>query len=109
MRAVWSWLVVTLVGVLVVVLVFALGLFGRLSAGQAVLDNVGPILTKERVDGAAAGVGIASDVTDLLDPVVTASGGGAAEVGKLVAFVSSQTGLPPAAVLTTLQTNFPKT
>ena len=31
MRAVWSWLVVTLVGVLVVVLVFALGLFGRLT------------------------------------------------------------------------------
>jgi hypothetical protein len=109
MRAVWSWLVVTLVGVLVVVLVFALGLFGRLSAGQSVLDDVGPILTKERVDGAAAGVGIVSDATDLLDPVVTAGGGAAGEVGKLVAFVSAQTGLPPAAVLTTLQTNFPNT
>ncbi|MBA2308842.1 MAG: hypothetical protein H0W01_06005 [Pseudonocardiales bacterium] len=109
MRAVWSWLVVTLVGVLVVVLVFALGLFGRLSAGQAVLDDVGPILTKERVDGAAAGVGIVSDVTDLVDPVVTTSGGAADEVGKLVTFVSTQTGLSQAAVLTTLQANFPKT
>jgi len=74
-----------------------------------VLDDVGPILTKERVDGAAAGVAIVSDAADLLDPVVTTSGGGTGEVGKLVAFVSTQTGLSQAAVLTTLQTNFPKT
>lgn len=109
MRAVWSWLVVALVGVLVVVLVFALGLFDRLGAGQNVLDDVGPILTKERVDGAAAGVNIVSDVTDLLDPAVTAAGGASGEVAKLVNFVSVQTGLSPAAVLTALQTNFPKT
>lgn len=109
MRAVWSWLVVTLVGVLVVGLVIGLSLFGRLGAGQQVLDDAGPIFTPDRVAGAAAGVEVVSDATDLLDPVVLRSGGGAEEVGQLVTFVSDQTGLPPEAVLNVLTTNFPHT
>ncbi len=109
MRAVWSWFVVTLVGIIVVGLVLGLGLFGRLDAGQQVLDDAGPLFTPDRVAGAAAGVGVVSAATDLLDPIVLRSGGAADEVGPLVSFVSAQTRKSPTEVLAALRTNFPHT
>lgn len=107
--AMWSWLVVALVGVIVVVLVIALQLFPRLSSAQTLIDGLNPAFTPERVAGARAGINILSEAVDTVDPVITAEGGAAADVQKLVAFVSQQSGLPPAAVLDALKTNFPKT
>ncbi len=103
------WLVVTVVGLAVVGLVIAWGLFSRLSAGQAVLDGVAPAFTEERVAGARAGVDIVSSITDLADPVTLPEGGAAAEVPQLVAFVSEQTGLTEPEVLAALQAGFPHT
>lgn len=104
-----AWLVVALVGVIVVVLVLALGLFSRLGAGQDVLDEARPAFTEERVAGSRAGIRMVSQIVDLADPITTRSGGAAAEVPKLVAFLSEQTGLSPAQVLATLEREFPHT
>ncbi len=107
MRAVWSWFVVTLVGVIIVVLVLGLGMFGRLDAGQKVLNGAAPIFDRTRVDGAAAGIGIVSNATDLLDPVVLSARNTAPEVGKLVGFVSAKTGFTNSQVTTLLAQDYP--
>ncbi|MGH2984756.1 MAG: hypothetical protein ACRDK5_10980 [Solirubrobacterales bacterium] len=105
-----AWFVVAAVGLLVIVLVFALGLFKRLDAADQVLDGARPAFTEERVQGDIAGISIVSSITDLAEPIATdRSGTAAAEVPKLVAFVSEQTGLPQAQVLALLEQNFPHT
>jgi hypothetical protein len=104
-----AWSVVTVVGVVVVVLVLALGLFPRLTGGQELLDDLRPAFTAERVTGDRAAINMVSSVVDVADPIVTQEGGAAAEVPQLVAFVSQQTGLTQPQVLAALQSNFPHT
>ncbi len=107
--AVLQWVVVLVVGVLVVTLVLGLGLISRLNDGQKVLDAAKPAFTATRVAGDRAGINIISEDVDMADPIVTAQGGAAAEVPKLVAFVSQKTGLSQAAVLAALKKTFPHT
>ncbi|MFN2612749.1 MAG: hypothetical protein ABR536_05215 [Solirubrobacterales bacterium] len=97
------------VGLLVLVVVFALGLFGRLGSGQDLIDNDASAFQKDRVNGARAGINIVSDIVDTSDPIVNESGGASNEVPKLVAYVSTASGLPPAQVLAALEQNAPKT
>jgi hypothetical protein len=104
-----AWYVVAGVGLLVIILVFALGLFSRLDAADEVINDARPAFTEERVQGDIAGINIVSSIVDMADPITTDSGTAAPEVPKLVAFVSDQTGLPPAQVLALLQKNFPHT
>jgi hypothetical protein len=104
-----QWVVVLVVGVLVVTVVLALNLIPRLNDGQEVLDAARPAFVPERVAGARAGIDIISANVDMADPIGTTSGTGAAEVPKLIAFVSQQTGLSQAEVLAALQQNFPHT
>jgi hypothetical protein len=104
-----QWVVVLVVGVLVVTVVLGLGLIPRLNDGQKVLDAAKPAFAPERVAGARAGINLISTNVDAADPIVTAQGGAAAEVPKLIAFVSKQTGLSQAAVVAALQKNFPHT
>ncbi len=104
-----GWSVVTIVGVVVIVLVFALNLFPRLSGGQKLLDDIRPAFTAERVAGDRAAIDLISRAVDTVDPIATPAGGASSEVPKLVAFVSKQTGLSEAAVLSTLQEKFPHT
>jgi len=104
-----QWVVVLVVGVLVVTVVLGLNLIPRLNDGQKVLDAARPAFATERLTGARAGIDIISKNVDMADPIGTSRGGGAAEVPKLIAFVSQQTGLSQAAVLAALQTNFPHT
>ncbi len=104
------WAVVTTVGIVVMVLVVGvLQLFSRLDNGQKVLDASAPAFTKDRVEGSRAGINMVSSIVDLGDPIATEKGTAAKEVPELVAFVSEKSGLPPAAVLSALSTNFPKT
>jgi len=104
-----QWVVVLVVGVLVVTVVLGLNLIPRLNDGQKVLDAARPAFAPERVAGARAGIEIISKNVDMADPIGTARGTGAAEVPKLIAFVSKQTGLSQAEVLAALQKNFPHT
>jgi hypothetical protein len=103
------WFVVLLVGAAVVALVLILHLIPRLSDGQKVLDHARPAFSPARVTGDRAAINMVSSIVDLADPIVNDQGGAAAEVPKLVAFVSAKTGLPPAAVLAALQKSFPHT
>ncbi len=108
-EAVATAIVVPVVGVVVVGLALGLALIPRTSNGQKLLDALGPAMTKERVAGDRAGINMVSSIVDTEDPIMTASGGGAAEVPKLLAFVSQKTGLSQAEVLKALQANFPHT
>lgn len=103
------WLVVVAVGVLVVALVVALKLIPRLNAGQKLLDGAKPAFVADRVLGDRAGINMVSNVVDLANPIVRGNGGAAGEVPKLIAFVSSKTGLTQPQVLAALQQNFPRT
>jgi hypothetical protein len=107
--AVASATVVPVVGVAVVVLVLVLSLIPRVSNGQKLLDALRPANTQQRVAGDRVGINMVSTIVNTEDPIMTAAGGGAAEVPKLVAFVAQKTGLSPTAVLAVLQKNFPHT
>ena len=79
-HAMWSWLVVAVVGVFVVVVVAGLSLLPRLNAAQRVLDHGKPVFSKERVLGDRAGITMISHAVNTLDPIVTANGSAVAEV-----------------------------
>jgi hypothetical protein len=104
-----QWVVVLVVGIVVVTLVLGLNLIPRLNDGQKVLNAARPAFAPERVAGARAGINFISTNVNMADPIATAQGGAAAEVPKLVAFVSQKTGLSQAQVLAALQKNFPHT
>ena len=101
--------VVLVVGVGVVVLVLAISLIPRTSDGQKLLDALRPANDAARVQGDRAGITMVSAIAATEDPIMTAKGGAAAEVPKLIAFVSKETGLSQAQVLLALQKNFPHT
>jgi multisubunit Na+/H+ antiporter MnhB subunit len=99
--------VVPIVGVVVVGLVLAISLIPRVGNGQKLLNGLAPAFTKQRVIGDRAGINMVSAIIATENPIMTTAGGGAAEVPKLIAFVSSKTGLSQAQVLAALQKNFP--
>ncbi len=104
-----SAVVVPVVGVVVVALVLVISLIPRVSNGQKLLDGLRPINTAARIHGDRVGINMVSAIVNTEDPIMTPSGGAAAEVPKLIAFVSSKTGLAPSAVLAALKKNFPHT
>ena len=95
MRSAGAWVVVG-VGVGVVALVLVLSLVPRVSNGQKLLDALRPANTAARVQGDRAGITMVSAIVDTEDPIMTPQGGAAAEVPKLIAFVSQKTGLSQA-------------
>ena len=104
-----AWLVVALVGAVVVVLVLALQLIPRLTGAQDVIDDGGPVMTDARVAGDRVGIDFISKLVDTADPLVTAQGGGAGEVGALIGVVSKKTGLTSAQILAVLKKEAPHT
>ncbi len=108
-RAIASASVVLAVGVGVVVLVVVVSLVPRVSNGQKLLDALRPANEAARVEGDRGGIDMVSAIVDTEDPIMTAQGGAAAEVPKLIAFVSEKTGLSQAEVVEALQKNFPHT
>jgi hypothetical protein len=83
-RASRAWLGVALVGLVIVVLVVALGLVPRLAAGQDVIDAAKPALTDQRVAGDRAGIDFISKYVDLADPLMTVRGGGSGDAEALI-------------------------
>jgi hypothetical protein len=102
-----AWGVVAAVGVLVLVVVFPFQLFPRLYGGQQLLNSAAPLFTPARVAGAEAGIDAISSAVNAFAPVINPQGGAAAEVPKLVAFLSTKTGLSDPKVLATMQKDFP--
>jgi hypothetical protein len=101
--------VVVAVGVIVVALVLALNLIPRLNNGQKLLNALTPAFTVPRVKGDRAGIGEVADIVAAENPIMTPSGGAAAEVPNLIKFVSAKTGLSKTAVVGALAKNFPHT
>jgi hypothetical protein len=101
--------VVPIVGVVVVGLVLAIALIPRVNHGQKLLDGLAPAFTSQRVHGDRTGIDMISAIVNTEDPIMTPSGGAAAEVPKLIAFVAKETGLSEAEVVAALQENFPHT
>jgi hypothetical protein len=108
-EAIGAAVVVPVVGVVVVALVLILSLIPRVSNGQKLLDALKPVNVQQRVHGDRVGINMVSTIVSMEDPIMTASGGGAAEVPKLLAFLSQKTGLSQTAVLGVIQKNFPHT
>jgi hypothetical protein len=108
-RASRAWLAVALVGLVVIVLVLALGLVPRLAAGQHVIDAAKPALTGERVAGDRAGIDFISKYVDLADPLMTGRGGGSDEVATLVGLVGKGTKRPATDVAALLHKEAPHT
>lgn len=104
-----AWLVVAAVGALVVVIVLGLSLIPRLSAGQDVLDGLGPAFSEERVEGSRAGVNQVSRIVDLADPLATQRGGAAKEAPALIGLVAKTSGLSTAQVRGVLRREAPQT
>jgi uncharacterized membrane protein len=106
-EAVVSATVVPVVGVVVVALVLIISLIPRVSNGQKLLDALRPANAQQRVAGDRVGINMVSTIVDTENPIMTPAGGAAAEVPKLIAFVSQKTGLSQTAVVGALQKNFP--
>jgi hypothetical protein len=104
-----AWVAVFLVGATVFGLVFGLRLFARLGGADQLLSDAAPVFTDARIAGDKATIGFVGAVVDMADPIVTEAGGASSEVPKLVAFVSSKTGLSDVQVLAALQERFPHT
>jgi hypothetical protein len=101
--------VVPVVGVVVVALVLVLALVPRTSDGQKLLDGLKPAWSAHRTVGDRGGINMVSAIGNTEDPIMTPSGGASNEVPKLIAFVSSKTGLTQAQVVAALAQNFPHT
>jgi len=104
-----AWSVVALVALLVLGLVVGLSLYPRLNAGQRVVNGLHPAFAPERVSGNVKAITVVSEIVDASDPIISDKGGAAAEVPKLIAFVSSKSGLSQPAVLALLKHDFPHT
>jgi hypothetical protein len=104
-----AWLVVALVGLIVVLLVFALQLIPRLTGAQKLINAADPALTDARVAGDRAGINFISKYVDTADPLVTAKGGGAGEVGTLIGIVKKKTGISDVQILAALKKEAPHT
>jgi hypothetical protein len=101
--------VVLVVGVGVVALVLGVSLVPRTTNGQKLLDALRPVNSPARIQGDRTGINMVSTIVDTEDPIMTPQGGAAAEVPKLIAFVSQKTGLSQAQVVAALQKSFPHT
>ncbi len=101
--------VVLAVGIGVTVLALAISLVPRVTDGQPLLEALAPAMDADRVARDRVGIDLVSVIVDLEDPIMTAEGGAAAEVGPLVAFVAEQTGLSQGEVVAALAKNFPHT
>jgi hypothetical protein len=108
-RASRAWLGVALVGLVIVVLVVALGLVPRLAAGQDVLDAAKPALTDQRVAGDRAGIDFISKYVDLADPLMTVRGGGSTDVETLVGILRRRAKLSSKEALELLHKEAPHT
>jgi len=71
------------------------------------LNSAAPLFTTARISGDTAGINIISSAVNTFDPVMNPKGNGAAEVPKLVGFLSTKTGLSDSAVLSLMLKHFP--
>lgn len=104
-----AWGAVAVVGVAIVALVGALQYFPRLSGAKTTIAAFEPAFERERVDGLRGGGEFLVRAVRFGDPIATRQGGAAAEVPRLVTFVSGQAGQSEAQVRRRLRAVAPRT
>lgn len=104
-----AWGAVVAVGVLVMLVVGGLQLFPRLTGADTAITELEPAFDAERVVGLRAGTDSIMQAVRFGDPIMTPAGGAAAEVPKLVTFVSGRAGLSEDAVRRQLRETAPRT
>ena len=105
----FAWGGVVAIGALIVVLVGALQYFPRLNGADRTIRALEPAFDEQRVVGTRAGIDFVVQAVRFGDPIVTARGGAAAELPRLVTFVSGQAGQPEKQVRRRLQRAAPRT
>lgn len=86
-----SWAIVTLVGVIVIILVVSWQLFPRLTGAQALVNDLTPAFTVDRVKGDRGGIEMVSAATNAADAMMYPDGA-AGEYPKLIDFIAQKTG-----------------
>jgi len=104
-----AWTVVVAVGIVLLGLIVVLSYFPRMSAADRVVDGLEPAFTQDRVEGVREGIELVHEAIRFGDPIVTATGGGAAEVPRLLKFISDRTGLSKGEILDRLRRRAPRT
>jgi hypothetical protein len=104
-----AWGAVVAVGVLVMVLVGALQLVPRLLDADTAISKLEPAFDEQRVVGLRAGTDSIVQAIRFGDPIMTRSGGAAAEVPKLVTFISGRAGVSEETVRRQLRDAAPRT
>lgn len=101
-----AWAGVTLLGVIVVILVVWWQLFPRLFGAQAMVEDLNPAFTVDRVKGDRGGIEMVSAATNVGDAMMHQDAA-AAEVPKLIDFIAQQTGRSREATEAVLSKDFP--
>jgi len=101
-----AWAGVIVLGMIVVILVVSWQLFPRLTAAQALIDDLNPAFTVDRVEGDRGGIQMVSAATDTADAMMHWDGA-AAEVPKLIDFIAAQTGRSRDDVQAMLRKDYP--
>jgi hypothetical protein len=104
-----AWGAVAVVGLLIAAIVGALGYFPRLSGAKTTIARFEPAFERPRVEGLRAGSEFLVRAVRFGDPIATRRGGAAAEVPRLVTFVSGQAGVSEAQVRRRLREVAPRT
>lgn len=104
-----SWALVVGVGAVILLLVAGAQYFPRLGGAQRAIDDFEPVFEQERVRGAANGMDTVHEAIALGDPLMTASGGAAAEAPRLFRFLAARTGRSTNDVRRAIRRRAPKT
>ncbi|MDQ3677044.1 MAG: hypothetical protein M3401_09620 [Actinomycetota bacterium] len=104
-----DWRGVVAVGVVILGLVLVLAYFPRMTAADKTIDALEPAFTEQRAAGAREGIALIHEAVQFGDPIATVRGGGAAEVPRLLRFISERIGLSEGRVLTRLRRRAPRT
>jgi hypothetical protein len=105
----FAWATVAAVGVLVLIVVAALQYFPRFLGADTTIAKLEPAFAKQRVIGLRAGTDFVVQSVRFADPIMTPAGGAAAEVPKLVTFVSGRAGVSEVEVRRRLRGAAPRT
>lgn len=100
------WTVVTLVGAIVIILVVSWQLFPRLTGAQAMVEDLTPAFTVDRVKGDRGGIEMVSAATNAADAMMHPDGA-AAEYPKLIDFIGQRTGRSPEEAKALMRKDFP--
>lgn len=87
-----AWGFVAAIGVVTMAIVGVQQLFPRLNGAERTLAAFEPAFDERRVGATRAGIDLVAQSVRFGDPIVTAAGGAAAEVPRLIAVVADRTG-----------------